>query len=111
MIGDDVTSALQGVWDLGVVPDSLLEGLIHLIPKGGCRNFISQCRPITLLGTCYKILAKAISLRLQPFLPNLIHDTRIGFVPGRSIFDNIFSFWEASKWAMQPECLKNEKHT
>ena len=57
-IGDDVTSALQGVWDSVVMPNSLLEGLIHLIPKGGCMNFISQWRPITLLDTCYNIMDK-----------------------------------------------------
>lgn len=38
---------------------------------------------------------------MQPFLSNLIHNTHTGFVHGRSIFDNMFSFWEASKWASQ----------
>ena len=48
---------------------ALAEGLIHLIPKeGGDREDIRHWRPITLLGTAYKILAKALSLRLQPRL-------------------------------------------
>ena len=42
----------------------------------------------------YKILAKTIARRVQPFLPQLIHDSRTGFVQERSIFYNIFLFWE-----------------
>ena len=41
-IGDDVTSALQAMWDSGVMPYSLSKGLIYLISKGGCRILISQ---------------------------------------------------------------------
>ena len=52
-----------------------------------------------MLGTAYKILAKTISLRLQPFLDATIHATQTGFVRGRSILDNIFTFWEATAWA------------
>ena len=47
------------------------------------------------LIVAYKILAKALSLRLQPMLDTLIHPTQTGFVKGRSILDNIFTYWEA----------------
>ena len=40
-IGDDVTLALEDIWDTCVVRDFLIESLIHLIPKGCCRNLIS----------------------------------------------------------------------
>ena len=40
-------------------------------------------------------MAKALSLRLQPMLGRLIHDTQTGFVKERSILDNIFPIWEA----------------
>ena len=92
--------AFQEILGSGVMPESLSEGLIHLIPKeGGDREDIRHWRPITLLGTAYKILAKAVSLRLQPFMDELIHSTQTGFVKGRSILDNIFTFWEASALA------------
>ena len=42
----------------------------------------------------YKILAKTIATRVQPFLPQLIYDSHTGFVQERSIFYNIFLFWE-----------------
>ncbi|MCO5550115.1 hypothetical protein L7F22_003595 [Adiantum nelumboides] len=56
-------------------------------------------RPITILNTVYKVLAKALSLRVQPFLEDLIHATQIGFVKEHSILDNMFTFWEASALA------------
>ena len=79
--------------------ESLSLGLICLIPKGGDRQEIRQWRPITLLTTAYKILAKMISARVRPLLPDLIHDTQTGFVQDRSILDNVFTFSEATEWA------------
>lgn len=43
----------------GVPPVRLAKGLIHLIiNEGGDGLKVQQWRPITLLGTTYKILAK-----------------------------------------------------
>ena len=81
------------------MPESLFSGMIYLILKGGDRQEIRQWRLITLLTTAYKILAKMISSRIRPLLPNLIHDTQTSFVQDRSILDNIFTFSEATEWA------------
>ena len=95
MIGNALTSAYQQILDQGFMPQEWTEGLIYLIPKGdGPLHDIRKWRPITLLNVVYKILAKTIARRLQPFLPQLIHDSQTGFVQERSIFDNIFLFWE-----------------
>ncbi|RYA37726.1 reverse transcriptase domain-containing protein [Enterobacter cloacae complex sp. GF14B] len=75
------------------MPDSMSEGLIYLIPKeDGSLDEIRQWCPITILNSAYKILAKALSLRIQPLLESLIHGTQIGFVKERNILDNIFTF-------------------
>ena len=95
MIGNALTSAYQQILDQGFMPQEWTEGLIYLIPKGdGPLHDIRKWRPITLLNVVYKILAKTIARRLQPFLPQLIHDSQTGFLQERSIFDNIFLFWE-----------------
>ena len=86
------------------MPESLTEGFIFLIPKEGWdREDIRHWRPITILNSAYKILAKALSLRLQPMLDSLIHSTQTGFVKERSILDNIFTFWEAVSLARLAE--------
>ena len=100
MLGEDLCRCMQYIVDHGRMPQSFGAGLIFLIPKGeGVSEDIRKWRPITILNTVYKILAKAISLRIQPLLGELIHHTQAGFVKERSILDNIFTFWEATALA------------
>ena len=46
-------------------------------------------RPITLLNVDYKILSKAIALRIEKVLPRLINCNQTGFMKGRYIGQNI----------------------
>lgn len=64
---------------------------------------IRQWRPITLLPTAYKALAKMISARVWRILPEIIHDTQTFFVQDCSILDNIFTFIEATEWVQHSE--------
>ena len=65
-------------------------GIISLIPKED--NDLSELtgwRPITLSNVDYKILAKTIAKRIEPFLPKLIHSDQTGFIRDRYIGQNI----------------------
>lgn len=46
--------------------------MIALQHKGGQRSALTNWRPITLLNVGYKIFAKALQLRLQPILMDII---------------------------------------
>ena len=95
-IGTDITAAFQEVFDTGFMPSKWTEGMIYLIPKmEGVVADIRKWRPITILNTIYKMYAKLLAMRLQPFLSDIIHNTQTGFLQDRSILDNIFLFWEA----------------
>lgn len=50
---------------------------------------ISNYRPITLLNTDYKLLTKVLALQLMDHISSLIHKDQAGFIPKRSIFDQI----------------------
>ena len=89
----------QTFFSTGSLPVSLCSGIISLIPKGGDHSDLRQWRPITLLSTVYKVLARMISARLTPLLPDLIHGSQTGFIQDRCILDNIFTFYEAVEWA------------
>jgi len=66
------------------------KGIISLIPKKGKDTLnLSNWRPLTLLNTDYKILAKLFAYRIKTLLPELIHDDQTGFIPGRYIGCNI----------------------
>ena len=69
---------------------SARRGVITLLPKKD--KDISQLknwRPLTLLNTDYKILAKVIALRIKPYLHALINSDQTGFMTGRFIGENI----------------------
>ena len=92
----DLCTAFQQILREGRMPSQFTEGLIYLIPKSdGPSLDIKKWRPITLLNTVYKILAKAISIRLSTIMPTVIHPTQTGFIRERSILDNVYTFWES----------------
>lgn len=74
---------------------------ISLLPKHGDLSQITNYRPISLLGTIYKIIAKIISNRMLLFLPTRVKEWQTAFVPGRSILNNEFMANEAIDWAMK----------
>ncbi len=51
----------------------------------GERSRVVNYRPITLLNTDYKLLSKALAVRLADVAPCIIHRAQAGFVPGRRI--------------------------
>ena len=88
---------------MGSPSEPLCTSLICLIPKGGDKIVLKNWRPITLLGTAYKILAKTLAFHLRPLLPYIIRATQIGFVHDRSTM--FFPFREATHSA--PESLQD----
>lgn len=55
---------------------------------------MSNWRPISLLNTVLKILAKALALRLQPLLTDIISNDQTAYIKGRNISDNYRSVWD-----------------
>ncbi len=64
-------------------------GWMSPIYKKKDRTEISDYRPITLLNTDYKLLTKVLALLLMEEIKRMLHPDQTGFVPKRSIFNNI----------------------
>lgn len=74
----------------GVVSDTeFCEGWLLLLHKKNDPRVVGNHRPITLLNCDYKIFTKALSLKLAATAPSVIHRDQAGFVPGRSIIDQV----------------------
>jgi hypothetical protein len=69
--------------------DSQYRGIISLLYKQGDRDDIANWRPITLLNTDYKIIAKLYAERLKKVLPEVIQEDQKAFLQGRQITENI----------------------
>lgn len=62
---------------------------IFLIPKCEHANKISNIRPISLVGSVYKILAKTLACKLKAFLPEMISSHQSAFLEGRQAMDGV----------------------
>ncbi len=98
-VASDLHQAFTAMLDEGETSVFINKGLITLIPKNGDHARLNNWRPITLLESIYKILAKLLAGRLQAILPSIICPNQTGFVEGRSILDNVFIAQESLSWA------------
>ncbi|KAL4282967.1 hypothetical protein GQ457_16G007830 [Hibiscus cannabinus] len=69
---------------------SVNHSFITLIPKVSCPKKIDDFRPISLVNSLYKILAKVLSKRLDGCLEEVIGVTQFAFLKGKQILDCSF---------------------
>jgi hypothetical protein len=100
-VAPTLLKAFTVMLDTGGASAFINKGLITLIPKSGDHSKLGNWRPITLLGSAYKILAKALARRIQAFLPDIIRPNQTGFIEGRSILDNTFIAQDSLDWTME----------
>ena len=66
---------------------SINSSYITLVPKKDNPKTVNDFRPISLLNSFPKILAKILANRLQRKILQLIHENQYGFIKGRTIQD------------------------
>ena len=79
----------SAVGQLGTIPEEMLEGVVSPIFKMGDAASPGNYRPITLLNTDYRLLAKVLNARLAPVLGRTLGPEQSAFLPGRLIGDNV----------------------
>ena len=75
----------------GSMPPRFTDGIIKVLFKKGDPTQPGNYRPITLLNTDYRILAKVLALRLGPALNAAIAAVQTAFLPERLIGCNILT--------------------
>jgi hypothetical protein len=89
LISKDYMAMLSLGYRSGRLHSGMTQGLISLLHKGGDRLKVTNWKPITLLIISYKVLAKALQMRLQPILMEIISFDQSAFLPMKFILDNI----------------------
>nr|GEY69960.1 RNA-directed DNA polymerase, eukaryota [Tanacetum cinerariifolium] len=96
----------QAVWDCGLDkspgPDSFTFGgnsyFIALIPKMQGANMVKDYRPISLIGSLYKIITKLLANRLVFVIDELVSEVQSAFISKRHILDGPFILNEIIHW-------------
>ncbi|CAM2098551.1 unnamed protein product [Caretta caretta] len=89
VLGPDLVTIWAESLQSGVLPLSCRRAVLALLRKKGDLRDLRNWRPVSLLSTDYKIVAKAISLQLGSVLADVIHPDQTYTIPDR-IFDNLF---------------------
>jgi len=62
---------------------------IALIPKIESPQSLNDFRPITMVGSLYKVLSQVLANRLRCVMANIISETQSAFIHGRQILDGL----------------------
>ena len=85
----DVLAVFEEFYHHSKFEKSLNDTFIALIPKKNDAFNIRDFRPISLVGSLYKILSKVLANRLKQVLDQLILESQNSFVGGRQILDSV----------------------
>ena len=90
MIANELLRVYNEMYEEGALQGSFREGEIAFLYKKGDARDMRNYRPITLLNCDYKILTKMLAARLKRNINTIASPQQNGFVPRRSIFDNLY---------------------
>ena len=98
-VGELLVESFNESFIKGEMSPSQRQAVITLIEKKDQdRCDLKNWRPISLLNVDAKIASKVIAERLKRVLPNLIHENQSGYVPDRSICENIRSILDIMEY-------------
>ncbi|GJV57301.1 RNA-directed DNA polymerase, eukaryota [Tanacetum coccineum] len=98
IMGQDIVAAVTEFVSTGKFPPGCNSTFIALIPKIHDAKIIKDFRPISLIGSIYKIIAKILANRLILVIPDLINEVQTAFFPNRQILDGPFILNELISW-------------
>ena len=86
-VKDEVIEFFKEFYEKKKFVKSLNATFLVLIPKKGNVEDVKDYKPISLLGSLYKILTKVLANRLRRVLDKVISPSQNAFVEGRQILD------------------------
>ncbi|GJS20669.1 RNA-directed DNA polymerase, eukaryota, partial [Tanacetum coccineum] len=103
-IGPDFCDAVEHFFVNGSFSKGCNSSFIALIPKVPDAKFVNDYRPISLIGSVYKVVTKIMANRLALVIADIVSETQSAFVAERQILDGPFILNEVLHW-----CKKKNK--
>ncbi|GKC71592.1 hypothetical protein Tco_1117475, partial [Tanacetum coccineum] len=85
LVDRDVCEAVRYFFKFSDLPKGCNSSFIALIPKIPDANLVKDFRPISLIGSIYKIIAKILTNRLVDVLGGIINEVQSAFIKDRQI--------------------------
>ncbi|GJT57124.1 RNA-directed DNA polymerase, eukaryota [Tanacetum coccineum] len=101
---NDVVEAVLHFFHFEKFPKGSNSSFIALIPKIHDAKMVKDYRPITLIGSLYKIISKVLANRMVVILGDIVNDVQSAFVANQKILDGPFILNELFQWC------KNKKY-
>nr|GEU39042.1 RNA-directed DNA polymerase, eukaryota [Tanacetum cinerariifolium] len=83
------------------IPKGCNSSFITLIPKHQNAKLVKDFRPISLIGSFYKIITKILANRLVNVLDGIVNEVQSSFIKDRQILDGPFILNEIIQWCKQ----------
>nr|GEY84659.1 RNA-directed DNA polymerase, eukaryota [Tanacetum cinerariifolium] len=80
------------------IPKGCNPSFIALIPKDQNANLVKDFRPISLIGSLYKIIAKILANQFVGVLNGIVNEVQSAFIADRQILDGPFILNEVIQW-------------
>nr|GEU85985.1 hypothetical protein [Tanacetum cinerariifolium] len=94
----DVYVAVKHFFNHGDIPSGCNSSFIALILKVPDANLVKDFRPISLIGSIYKIIAKILTNRLVIVLGDIVDEVEPAFIAGRQMLDGPFILNDVLQW-------------
>ncbi|GJX92218.1 RNA-directed DNA polymerase, eukaryota [Tanacetum coccineum] len=98
IIDHDVVAAVTAFFSIGSFPPGCNSSFIALILKSQEAKMVKDFRPISLIGSMYKIITKILANRLSLVILEHVSDVQSAFVSNRQILDGPFILNELLSW-------------
>ena len=99
----DIAAVVKYFECYGKLDPSCNSSFISLLPKIKDPQQLKDFRPISLIGSIYKIIAKILAIRLKHVMGQCIDEVQTAYVAGRNILDGPLLVNEIYAWSKKED--------